>query len=219
MIRVSQYAPEYDVVPQAIFWRPISYFSTSIQEGEDGLDMYMGISFILDNFITYDIRKYRGHPDYTVSVYLPYEIQNTRQIVETIDSITVAMALPEYAVAWKRGWDFAFGELRRRKEDRLREVEARILALKIAAMQPNHQASTEYIKRQITRYYEPSAVDLHPSATRNREAMWQQIVGNVISHQETSTGLFKRGLAIRTQDGLAVTKAGISYLNSIGFVV
>jgi len=219
MIRPSPFGPEYHVVPQAIFWRPISYFSTSIRVDKDELDTFTATYFTIDNLINFDLRKYKNHPDHTVSVYLPFEIKAERQISEHIDLVASAFVLPEYAIAWRRGWNFTYGVLKRRDEDRLREAEARILALKIAATCPGYTAATEYIKRQVPKFYEPSTIDVKPSFTRSRESLWQQIVGNVISHQETSTGLFKKGYATRTADGLAVTNQGISYLNSIGFGV
>ena len=46
--------------------------------------------------------------------------------------------------------------------------------------------------------------------------MWQQIMGNVISHQKSRTSLFNRGLAVRTSDGLKVTEAGIQFLRQNG---
>src|SRR5216683_2372107 len=217
MIRPSQYGPEYEVVPQAIFWRPLSYFATSLREDEDGLDFFRAASFTIDNEINFDLRKYRGHPDYTVTVYLSFEIESLSEILKIIEFIVTEMVVPSYAVGWRRGWDFEFGSLQRRDEDRLRESEARILALKIAAQCPNHTATTEYIKQQVPKYIPLSKNDLLPSHTRKREALWQQIVGNVVSHQKTLAGPFKKGYAVRTKDGLSVTKHGLAYLNNMGF--
>jgi hypothetical protein len=219
MIRPAIYPPEYDVIPQAIFWRPLPYFATSLRQDEDGLDIFRAASFIIDNKIGFDLRNYRGHPDHTCTVYLSIEIDESDNISNIIEFIIVEMAVPAYAVAWRRGWDFEFGTLRRREDDRLREAEARILALKIAAQRPNHTATTEFIKQQIPNYIPLSQADLVPSPTRPREARWQQIVGNVISHQESSSGLFKMGYAVRTDDGLSVTRHGLDYLNNIGFAV
>jgi hypothetical protein len=219
MIRLSPYAPEYEAVPQAIFWRPLSYFATSVREDEDQLDVFRAASFTIDNGINFDLRKYRGHPDYTVTVYLPFEIEALSSILEVLRLIIMNMALPEYAVAWQRGWDFEYGSLQRRDGDRLREAEARILALKIAAQCPNHTATTEYIKQRIPEYVQLSRHDLVPSPTRKEEALWQQIVGNVISHRDTSAGPFKMGYAVRTENGLSVTHQGLTYLNNLGFVV
>jgi hypothetical protein len=219
MIRPSPYAPEYEVVPQAIFWRPLSYFATSVREDEDELDIFQAASFTIDNNISFDLRKYRGHPNYTVTVYLSFDVEALRDILKIIELIIMEMALPEYAVAWQRGWDFEFGSLQRRDADRLREAEARILALKIAAQCPNRTATTEYIKQQIPEYIQLSSHDLVPSPTRKGEALWQQIVGNVISHRDTSAGPFKMGYAVRTENGLSVTNRGLTYLNNMGFVV
>lgn len=219
MIRPSQFAIQTDVLPQAIFWRPLLYFSTTIRDDEDGLDHFKVVTFTIDNEITFDLRHYRGHPSETATIYLPFEIQNVDVIVSTIKIIVTEVALPAYAIAWQRGWDFEFGSLRRQDSDRLREPEARILALKIAARCPSHSATTEYIKQQVPQYYPLSPADRRRSLSRRQEEVWQQIVGNVISHQKTLSGLFGMGYASRTDDGLSVTKNGLDYLNSIGFEV
>ncbi len=100
---------------------------------------------------------------------------------------------------------------------KLREAEARILALQIAATFPNHQASTEQIKKAVPDYREFSKADLKPSNTRDNEHMWQQIVGNATgSHSKSFTSIFVRGLAVRTKDGIRVTKKGIEFLKSKG---
>lgn len=99
---------------------------------------------------------------------------------------------------------------------RLREPEARDLALRIAAACPNREASTTWIKDKITDYVALTPIDLQPSDTRNQEQKWQQIVGNVISHHASASSLFSKGLAIRTDDGLIVTDKGMAYLAKKG---
>jgi hypothetical protein len=101
--------------------------------------------------------------------------------------------------------------------DRLREPEARILALRIAASRPNRDASTTYIKDHIQDYIELTDTDLKPSPTRIQEERWQQIVGNVISHINTTTSIFNRGFAERTDDGIKVTDLGLKHLAKLGF--
>lgn len=101
--------------------------------------------------------------------------------------------------------------------DRLREPEARILALRIAASQPNREASTTYIKDHIQDYIALTPNDLKPSPTRPQEQRWQQITGNVISHSNTSTSIFTRGFAERTADGIRVTDLGVKHLAKLGF--
>jgi hypothetical protein len=99
---------------------------------------------------------------------------------------------------------------------KLREREARLLALRIAAKFPRHTATTTQIKERIPDYRAFSPADLAPSPTRNGEVMWQQIIGNVVSHQKSRASLFNQGLAERTQDGIRVTEKGIELLKSKG---
>jgi len=100
---------------------------------------------------------------------------------------------------------------------KLREPEARLLALQIAAKRPNHEASTTHIKDSVPDYREFSPADLAPSPTRKNEKTWQQIVGNATgSHNKSSTSIFNRGYAVKTKDGIRVTEKGLAYLKSKG---
>lgn len=219
MIRPSSFGLLSDVLPQAIFWRPLPYFATSSREDRDDLDLFRVVTFTIDNDLTFDLRSYRGHPPETVTVYFSFDIQELDEISTAIETVIDETAMPKLAVAWRRGWPFEFGSLRRKETDRLREPEARIVALKIAARCPGYTATTEYIKQQVPRYYPLSEIDRQPSPSRRGEEKWHQIVGNIISHQNTTSGLFAQGYAVRTSDGLSVTKLGINYLKSIGFIV
>lgn len=217
MARFSRYMIEGDVSPQAVFWRPLKYFSVIISDGEDGLDFFKVISFTEGNDIRFDLRTYRRHEKLSVTLYLPSDLEDQKEVARIIDTVIDQLGVPKHSVAWRRGVPFEFGVLKRPKGDRLRETEARILALKIAAQQPDRTASTEDIKKAVPSYIELSALDLAQSKTRPREKMWQQIVGNVISHKGSPSGLFINGYARRTPDGLSVTEKGMSYLNSLGF--
>jgi len=103
------------------------------------------------------------------------------------------------------------------KVGKLREPEARILVLEIAATFPNHEASTTEIKKAAPQFREWSEADLLPSTTRRNESMWQQIIGNAIgSHERSRTSIFNRGLAVRTRNGIRVTEKGIEFLKAKG---
>jgi hypothetical protein len=219
MLRLANHGLEADVIPQAIFWRPLVYFTTVTRQDQDGLDIYRGASFSIDNRLNFDLRHYRGHPNYTVSLYFAFTLRREPEIEAAVDTVVEMMAVPELAVAWKRGWDFEFGSLQRQNSDRLREAEARILTLKIAAQQPQRRASTELIKQAVPYYYPLSEIDLQFSPSRKNERKWQQIVGNVVSHKTSLRGIFAMGYAERTNEGIQVTQTGINYLNSIGFSV
>ena len=129
------------------------------------------------------------------------------------------MIIPPTAVAWRREQPFTYGALEKPREDRFREHEARRLALKIAAQCPNHRASTKHLKKEVPRYIDLSHEDLERSKSRPNERVWQQVMGNVVSHQKSSGGPFAQGYAIRTPDGLQVTKKGVDYLKSMGYFV
>lgn len=200
-----------------MFWRPLKYFSMTIRHGEDGLDSFNVISFTEGNELRFDLRTYRRHEKFSVTLYLSSDFQEQTAIARIIDTVIDQLSVPKHSVAWRRGVPFEFGVLKRPKGDRLREREARVLALKIAAQQPDRTASTEEIKKAVPSYIELSALDLAQSTTRPREKMWQQIVGNVISHKGSPSGLFINGYARRTPNGLSVTEKGMVYLNSLGF--
>ncbi|MDB5683762.1 MAG: hypothetical protein JWM75_1460 [Sphingomonas bacterium] len=214
--RLSQQALA-DVTPQAIFWRDIECFALRPDAAEDELDTYLVASFIIGNAVTFDLRHYDGHPKATATVYLPSATSETSEIEEALRQVIAGLRVPETGIAWRRGESFQFGHLPRRKDDRLREAEARILALKIAAECKDYVASTEYIKKRVPELVPLTDKDLEQSASRPREKLWQQIVGNVISHKPGNRSIFAQGLAERTSNGLKITGEGISYLNNIGF--
>lgn len=217
-IKRLNYEPDYDVIPQAIFWRALSYFTMLVCEGEDGLDRFQSASFTIGNDIRFDLRAYAGHPAFTVTLYLPNDVNDQEEIARVIKIVIKEMVIPKNAVAWRRGEPFTYGDLKRPRGDRLREPEARILALKIAAQRPNRTASTQLIKREVPKYMELSEVDSRRSFSRGNEALWPQIVGNLISHEDAPAGPFQKGYATRTSNGLSVTKKGMAYLSSMGFL-
>jgi hypothetical protein len=218
-ISLLSYDPEYDVIPHAIFWRPLNYFTITFREDEDGLDIFKGASFTIGNEISFALRSYRGHPDFTVTLYLPHTVESPKEISATIDLVVQVMVIPRTAVAWRREQPFKYGALEKPRDDRFREPEARILALKIAAQRPNQRASTTYLKSQVPKYIDLSHEDLAPSPSRPNERVWQQVMGNVVSHHKTRSGPFLQGYAVRTDDGLRVTKKGVDYLKSMGYFV
>jgi hypothetical protein len=213
MITVCSYAHQFEVVPHAILWRPLAYFTMQTRKDVDDLDEFEGASFLIGNEISFDLRKYAGHPDFTVSVYLPMEIEKQTDIDRIVDRIVKEFALPKSAVSWRRGWDFKSGLVVRDSSDRLREREAKILFLKIAALQPECRVTTTCVKNEVKRFYPLSSADRKPSPTRKKEQLWQQIVGNVIVHKSP----FNQGLAVRSSGGLRLKEKGLDYLKSIGF--
>jgi len=220
-VRVLRYDPENEVIPHAIIWRSLRYCTLVIREGQDDLDKYSGASFVIGNDIRFDLRVYRGHihSEVTVTLYLPEEVRDEQQIAQTISTIIREMAIPVSAVAWRRGLKFHYGKLERAPDDRLRESEARILILKIAASQPGRAASSDKLRQEIPKIFDLSPVDKKMSPSRKREMLWQIVVRNTMSSHTTGTRtIFAQGWARKIPNGLKVTKSGLDYLNSIGFL-
>ena len=48
--------------------------------------------------------------------------------------------------------------------------------------------------------------------------MYQQIVGNIVSHKGSSNNIFAKGWAIYTGDGIQITDAGREYLRTLGLI-
>ena len=219
-VRVLKYELDIDVVPQAIIWRSLRYCTLVVHEGQDDLDKYKGASFAINNDIRFDLRVYQGHihADVTVTLYIPEDVQDEKRISEIVSTVIQAMAIPDSAIAWRRGEKFQFGKLERSPEDRLREREARVLVLKIAASQPERSATIGKLREEIPRYFDLSPADKARSPSRKNEALWQIVVRNTMSSHTTGTQtIFAQGWAKKIPGGLKVTRRGMDYLNSIGF--
>jgi hypothetical protein len=207
-----------DVAPQAIFWRPLLYFTSAVREDADGLDRFVVATFTVGNWLRFDLRTYAGHPPDTTTLYLDLGMDDPRDVRYAVARAIEEFHLPNYAVGWRRGEEFEYGQLHRSRRDRLREPEARLLVLKLAASLPNRRATTEELIANLPRVFSPSAIDLEQSRTRIRQPKWHQIVRNVISHRDSPRGPFALGLADRTEDGLELTQRGVDYLRDIGYL-
>jgi hypothetical protein len=216
VVRSTAPLDDIEMLPQAIFGRPIYYFTLDYRQAIDDLDSFEYAAFAFNNQHHLCLRHYDGHPKKTVSLYLECTVNELGHLQELIRLIADTFMLPKSAILWQRGDPVQYGIVRQ-SGGRFRESEARILALKIAASCHKHQASTSYIKEKVPEYVDFTPEDLEPSPTRNNEKKWQQVVGNVISHQKQLTSIFSQGFATRTQDGLRVTQQGLDYLNKIGF--
>ena len=112
------------------------------------------------------------------------------------------MVIPLTAVAWRRGQDFEYGKPQETEARPTARGEARVLVLEDSRTQPNRTASTQFLKKEVPKYIELSPQDRAPSKSRPREQVWQQIVGNVISHKDVRDGPFSKGYASKTLNGL-----------------
>jgi hypothetical protein len=219
-VRVLRYEPDIDVVPQAIIWRSLRYCTLVIRDGADDLDKYKGASFAIGNDIRFDLRVYQGHihSEATVTLYLPEDVQDEKRISDTVATAIKEMEIPVSAVAWRRGQQFRFGKLERSPQDRLREREARVLILKIAASQPERIATIDTLRKEVPKFFDLSSTDKTRSPSRKNETLWQIVIRNTMSSHTTGTRtIFSQGWARKIPNGLKVTRRGMDYLNSIGF--
>ena len=99
---------------------------------------------------------------------------------------------------------------------RTSESEMRVAALQVAASKPNGKATTTELKNEVGRFVTLTTEDRILSETRPSEAMYQQIVGNIVSHRESKTNIFARGWATYTGDGIQITDAGRQHLRMLG---
>ena len=91
----------------------------------------------------------------------------------------------------------------------------RIAALQVAASKSQGKATTTEIKNEINQYLSLTLQDLLPSKTRPNEAMYQQIVGNIVSHRASKNNIFAMGWETYTGDGIQITDAGRQYLRTL----
>ncbi len=102
------------------------------------------------------------------------------------------------------------------RNSRTPESEMRVAALQVARSKPNGIATTTQLKEEIEKYIDLTPEDLRQSKTRRNEQMYQQIVGNIVSHLDSQANIFARGLAVYTGDGIQITQAGIDFLQRRG---
>jgi hypothetical protein len=219
-VRVLRYEPDIDVTPHAIIWRSLRYCTLVIRHGADDLDRYNGASFAIGNDIRFDLRVYKGHihSDVTVTLYLPEDVRDEKRISEIVATAIKEMEIPATAVAWRRGQQFQFGKIERSPQDRLKEREARVLVLKIAASQPARVATLDMLRKEVPKYFDLSPADKTRSPSRKSESKWQIVIRNTMSSHTTGTRtIFAQGWAKKVPNGLKVTRRGMDYLNSIGF--
>lgn len=72
------------------------------------------------------------------------------------------------------------------KINRTSEHELALAAMKFLQGQPDQSAKTSEVKRNIPSYVTLTADDRAQSDTRDNEELWQQIVGNIVSHRHDS---------------------------------
>jgi hypothetical protein len=99
---------------------------------------------------------------------------------------------------------------------RTTENEMTIAALRVAASKPDGKATTTELKSEVDRYLVLTTEDRTPSKTRPNEAIYQQIIGNIVSHRGSKTNILQK--AGRSTQAMAsrLLMPGVSTLGPSG---
>lgn len=99
-------------------------------------------------------------------------------------------------------------------DERATENQIAFAVLQIAANQPNGIATFPRMKRDIPNYINLSAGDRQQSNTRRNEEIWEQLIRNIKSHDQTPGNFICEGyLEHVPKSGYRITEAGRRFLN------
>ncbi len=99
---------EIEWVPVAVIKRPVSFFEgmgLHFFESHDDLDIYRGTREIeLDDLAGHEfvLRHYRGYPEDTTAVYLPFEVTDKEVFARLVSYVLRQWRLPRNAISWHR---------------------------------------------------------------------------------------------------------------------
>lgn len=99
------------------------------------------------------------------------------------------------------------------KNNRSGEHDIAHAAMKYLATTPSKSASTSDVKKHVPNFINLTTDDREQSETRDNEQLWQQVVGNIVSHRHDSPDNFiNRGLIDYDGGTWTLTSAGEVYL-------
>jgi hypothetical protein len=103
------------------------------------------------------------------------------------------------------------------KDGRSSEHDIAFAVSKYLATVPSGTATTGAIKMHVPNFISLTSGDKEPSETRPNEQVWQQVVGNIVSHRKDSPENFiNRGLINYERGKMSITEAGRAYLKKRG---
>lgn len=102
------------------------------------------------------------------------------------------------------------------KQNRTSETDYAVAVLRYLASLPSGEASVTAIKKKMPSLINLTPEDMAPSGTRPNERVYQQVVGNIVSHRkESSENFVNRGLLSHRPRHLAITDAGRRHLKKL----
>jgi hypothetical protein len=94
-------------------------------------------------------------------------------------------------------------------DKRSSEAEITEAVLQVLASSPNGELTTSQIVKRVPKYINLTDGDLVGSETRQHEAVWEQIVRNIVSHKTTEGNAIAEGLLnIPSRGKMRITEAG-----------
>ena len=98
-------------------------------------------------------------------------------------------------------------------QDRTGEPEIAEAVLQILAQMPNGEATIQQLVKRVPQLIKLTSGDLAQSETRVNEAVWEQIVRNIVSHKKAEGNIIAEGRANSPSRGkLRITEAGRLYV-------
>ena len=108
-IPMSELDSRYQVghmIPQAIISKPVSYLENnceiSVHEDYDDFDLYEGAAMIVDGGVPIAVKRYRGHPPQTMTIYVPEQMRDIETITALVKYILLDFHLSEGDLLWQR---------------------------------------------------------------------------------------------------------------------
>src|SRR5579862_7452873 len=92
-----------DWVPQAIVNLPVTAIEQNcglrFTEDLDDLDSFLGTETLLADGYEYVLRRYRGEPANQVTIHLPFEVADRREIAAAVDAVLKQLRLSRKVIA------------------------------------------------------------------------------------------------------------------------
>jgi len=103
---------------------------------------------------------------------------------------------------------------RRIMRTRIQQGDIAILALEIASRRAGGHISTTALKSFMIHKFKPTAGDAVPNA-RGHVALFDQIIGNLVSNRSKPQSMFTLGYATYSGNGIQITQAGRDFLLTV----
>jgi hypothetical protein len=98
---------------------------------------------------------------------------------------------------------------------RTSETDISLAVMRICAASEDGIASFFEIRKALPRFVKLSPQDPRKSESRKGEAMWEQVVRNIVSHRTVPGNIVAEGYVVPLPGSLKITEKGLSYLSRL----